>query len=120
MPVPIANRLLYAAGSWFALRPWPFWPLLPCSSALANPAAATPPPAQVLVEKTKLEDLAFYLDIRGVLPVIEVQVRAQVSGILQQRSHQEGTQVKQGQVLFSIDPRTYQAALARARSLAQE
>lgn len=93
-----------------------------CSSALANPAAATPPPAQVLVEKTKLEDLAFYLEYPGrTAGYREVQVRAQVSGILQQRSYQEGTQVKQGQVLFSIDPRTYQAALARAKgALAQE
>lgn len=93
-----------------------------CSSALASPAAATPPPAQVLVEQTKLEDLAFYLEYPGrTAGYREVQVRAQVSGILQQRSYQEGSQVKQGQVLFSIDPRTYQAALARAKgALAQE
>ena len=93
-----------------------------CSSALASPAAATTPPAQVLVEQTKLEDLAFYLEYPGrTAGYREVQVRAQVSGILQQRSYQEGSQVKQGQVLFSIDPRTYQAALARAKgALAQE
>ncbi len=93
-----------------------------CSSALASPAAATPPPAQVLVEQTKLEDLAFYLEYPGrTAGYREVQVRAQVRGILQQRSYQEGSQVKQGQVLFSIDPRTYQAALARAKgALAQE
>ena len=93
-----------------------------CSSAVANPAAATPPPAQVLVEQAKQEDLAFYLEYPGrTAGYREVQVRAQVSGILQQRSYQEGSQVKQGQVLFSIDPRTYQAALARAKgALAQE
>ncbi|MBB6342175.1 membrane fusion protein (multidrug efflux system) [Pseudomonas fluvialis] len=93
-----------------------------CSFALASPDAATPPPAQVLVEQTKLEDLAFYLEYPGrTAGYREVQVRAQVSGILQQRSYQEGSQVKQGQVLFSIDPRTYQAALARAKgALAQE
>ncbi|HSX65715.1 MAG TPA: efflux RND transporter periplasmic adaptor subunit, partial [Pseudoxanthomonas sp.] len=51
----------------------------------------------------------------------EVQVRAQVSGILQERTYLEGSQVKQGQVMFRIDPRTYQAALARAKgALAQE
>src|SRR5690606_20723009 len=44
-----------------------------------------------------------------------------VSGILQERTYQEGSQVKQGQVLFRIDPRPYQAALARAKgALAQE
>jgi membrane fusion protein (multidrug efflux system) len=93
-----------------------------CSSVQANQTAATPPPAQVLVEQAKLEDLAFYLEYPGrTAGYREVQVRAQVSGILQQRSYQEGSQVKQGQVLFSIDPRTYQAALARAKgALAQE
>ncbi|MWV15655.1 efflux RND transporter periplasmic adaptor subunit [Pseudomonas sp. L-22-4S-12] len=93
-----------------------------CSSIQANQAAATPPPAQVLVEQAKLEDLAFYLEYPGrTAGYREVQVRAQVSGILQHRNYQEGSQVKQGQVLFSIDPRTYQAALARAKgALAQE
>jgi len=51
----------------------------------------------------------------------EVEVRAQVSGILQERTYLEGSKVKQGQVLFRIDPRLYQAALAQAKgALAQE
>lgn len=51
----------------------------------------------------------------------EVQVRAQVGGILQERTYQEGSRVQKGQVLFRIDPRPYEAALARAKgALAQE
>lgn len=90
--------------------------------ALADAPAQSMPPAQVLVEVVKSEDVNFHLEYPArTAGFREVQVRAQVSGILQQRNYQEGSQVRQGQVLFSIDPRTYQAALARAKgALAQE
>ncbi|MDH4294566.1 MAG: efflux RND transporter periplasmic adaptor subunit, partial [Betaproteobacteria bacterium] len=52
-----------------------------------------------------------------------VQVRAQVSGVLQSVAFREGDKVKAGQLLFQIDPRTFQAqynqavaALARDRA----
>lgn len=52
-----------------------------------------------------------------------VQVRAQVSGVLQSVLFREGDKVKAGQILFQIDPRTFQAqynqalaALARDRA----
>lgn len=46
---------------------------------------------------------------------LAVQVRAQVGGILKKRNFTEGDLVKQGQILFEIDPDTYQAALAQAK-----
>jgi multidrug efflux system membrane fusion protein len=56
-------------------------------------------------------------------PEQSVQVRAQVSGVLQTISFKEGDKVKAGQLLFQIDPRTFQsqynqaiAALARDRA----
>jgi multidrug efflux system membrane fusion protein len=56
-------------------------------------------------------------------PEQSVQVRAQVSGVLQNISFKEGDKVKAGQLLFQIDPRTFQsqynqavAALARDRA----
>ncbi len=50
----------------------------------------------------------------------EIQVRAQVSGILLKRYYQEGDKVTQGQSLFLIDPAPYQADLSRAEgALAQ-
>ena len=42
-------------------------------------------------------------------------VRARVSGVLLKRVYQEGTDVKQGQVLFEIDPSVYQANLNSAQ-----
>lgn len=44
------------------------------------------------------------------------EVRPQVSGILQQRLFTEGSQVKQGQPLYQIDPRTYVAQQIRAEA----
>ncbi len=56
-------------------------------------------------------------------PEQSVQVRAQVSGVLQSVQFKEGDKVKAGQLLFQIDPRTFQAqynqalaALARDRA----
>ncbi len=45
-----------------------------------------------------------------------VQVRAQVSGVLQNVSFREGDKVKAGQLLFQIDPRTFQAQYNQAQA----
>jgi membrane fusion protein, multidrug efflux system len=44
----------------------------------------------------------------------EVEVRARVTGILMSRNFTEGARVKKGQSLFTIDPKPFEAALARA------
>jgi len=46
---------------------------------------------------------------------IDAQIRAQVSGYLLSREYQEGGAVRQGDLLFRIDPRPAQAALDAAR-----
>jgi membrane fusion protein (multidrug efflux system) len=43
-------------------------------------------------------------------------VRARVSGLLLKRVYTEGTDVKQGQLMFQIDPAPYKAALAAAQA----
>ena len=51
---------------------------------------------------------------------LEVQIRAQIGGILKSRVYQEGQYVKQGEKLFEIDQEPYKAALLRAQgTLAQ-
>ena len=93
-------------------------------SLLLSPLALAegPPPAEVSVEVAKPELLSVVLEYAArTAGYREVEVRAQVSGILQERTYLEGSKVKQGQVLFRIDPRLYQAALAQAKgALAQE
>ena len=95
--------------------------LLPLVS-LAALAAEAPPAPEVVVEVVAPQPLPLELEYSArTAGYREVQVRAQVSGILQERTYQEGSAVKQGQVMFRIDSRTYQAALARAKAaLAQE
>ena len=46
----------------------------------------------------------------------ETEVRARVGGILLHRNFVEGSEVKQGEILFEIDPDKYEAAVASARA----
>ena len=50
----------------------------------------------------------------------EVEVRARVAGILLKRLYTEGQQVKEGQVLFKIDPDTYKAAVDQAKGVVRQ
>jgi membrane fusion protein (multidrug efflux system) len=51
----------------------------------------------------------------------EIELRARVSGILEEHTYEEGAHVKAGDVLFRIDPAPYEVALAHAKAaLAQE
>ena len=49
-------------------------------------------------------------------PSMIAEVRPQVNGIIQKRVFVEGSDVKAGQVLYQIDPATYQAAYASAKA----
>ncbi|MDG9756659.1 efflux RND transporter periplasmic adaptor subunit [Pseudomonas sediminis] len=97
---------------------------LPFSLVLlaASVEAAEAPPTAVTVEQVKAGELPIVLEYPArTAGYREVQVRAQVGGILQERTYQEGSRVQKDQVLFRIDSRPYEAALARAKgALAQE
>jgi multidrug efflux system membrane fusion protein len=54
--------------------------------------------------------------IGSVTPMQTVAVRAQVTGQLTQVAFREGDDVRRGQLLFVIDPRPYQAALAQSQA----
>ncbi|HWL95330.1 MAG TPA: efflux RND transporter periplasmic adaptor subunit [Phycisphaerae bacterium] len=78
---------------------------------------AAPPPAEVGVMKVQRADVPLPLTYAGrVAGFRNVEIRAQVSGIILKREFVEGAKVKQGDVLFRIDPRSYQAALDRANA----
>ena len=70
------------------------------------------PPPEVGVIKAQPQSAPLTKDLVGRLSAFRsADVRARVSGVLLKRVYQEGTDVKQGQVLFEIDPAVYQAAL---------
>jgi membrane fusion protein (multidrug efflux system) len=75
------------------------------------------PPPEVGVVKAQAQSTALTKDLVGrVSAYRSADVRARVSGVLLKRVYQEGTDVKQGQVLFEIDPEVYQAALASSQA----
>jgi RND family efflux transporter MFP subunit len=78
-------------------------------------AASAPPPATVTVARPVAKHLVEWDEFTGRLAAVaDVEVRARVSGYLQSTHFQEGSEVKQGDLLFVIDPRRYQADLERA------
>jgi membrane fusion protein, multidrug efflux system len=80
---------------------------------------ATPPPAPRVVEVAKViqKDVPLYLDEIGTTAAYEmVQIQAQVSGQIIAREFKDGVDVKKGDLLFRIDPRPYEAALASAQA----
>src|SRR5947207_2065126 len=83
-------------------------------------AKSTQPPARpVLVAKVVSKDVPLYLDEIGTCAAYEtVQVQAQVSGKILARHFQDGADIKQGDLLFTIDPAPYQAAVDQAKAQA--
>lgn len=83
----------------------------------AKGAGGGPPAAEVGVVTVKLGDVGLVTELPGRLEASRVaQVRARAAGILQKRLFKEGSDVKAGQPLFSIDPGPYAAALASAKA----
>jgi len=84
-----------------------------------TPKTNQPPVRPVLVAKVISKDVPLYLDEIGTCAAYEtVQVQAQVSGQIIARHFQDGADVKKGDLLFTIDPRPYQAALEQAKAQA--
>ena len=76
---------------------------------------AAPPPPDVGVIEAKPQTLPLQRELVGRLsPFRSADVRARVSGVLLKRAYEEGSAVKEGQLLFQIDPAPLKAALSRA------
>jgi membrane fusion protein, multidrug efflux system len=81
---------------------------------------ARPPARPVTVAKVVTKDVPVYLDEIGTCAAYEtVQVQAQVNGVIIARHFQDGSDVKKGDPLFTIDPRPFQAALDQAKAQAE-
>ena len=108
-----------------------------CLSALAlaltacdkSPAAQTPAPlAKVRTEVVATAPLSINNELSGRVVAPRVaQVSARVAGVVLKRVYSEGAEVKQGDVLFLIDPAPFkadldsaQAALNKSRAIAQQ
>ena len=75
------------------------------------------PPAQVLLITAEARDVPVHYEYAAqTAGYREVEVRARVTGILLQRRYKEGSTVKKGDALFTIDPAPFQVALDRAEA----
>jgi RND family efflux transporter MFP subunit len=77
---------------------------------------AGPPAAEVLVTTVQPRDVPRVLERVATLDgFINANINAQVQGYIISRDYKEGSVVKKGDLLFQIDPRPFEAALAQAK-----
>jgi membrane fusion protein (multidrug efflux system) len=74
------------------------------------------PPPTVLVAPAVQQDLSLTAEFVGTIDgYVNAEIRARVKGFLKTQDYQDGAFVKKGQLLFTIDPSEYQAAVAKAK-----
>jgi multidrug efflux system membrane fusion protein len=85
------------------------------SSRAQSGAAAEPPAMPVSVATVVQSDVAAWDEFSGRLEAVErVDIRSRVAGTLQAVHFREGTLVKKGELLLTIDPAPYAAEAERA------
>lgn len=83
-----------------------------CGRKAATGAGASAGPMEVAVITLQPTPVTLTEDLPGRTSAFRIaEVRARVSGIVQKRLFEEGSDVTEGQVLYEIDPAPYQAAL---------
>jgi len=87
------------------------------SGCSRKPPAAAPSALSVQVVKAIQQDVPVYGDWIATLDgFVNAQIQPEVSGYLVKQLYLEGSYVQKDQVLFQIDPRTFQAALDQAKA----
>jgi len=88
-----------------------------CGEQKAPAAGAAPPPPKVSVAKPVQKKVTERDEYVGRFVAFDyVEVRARVSGYLEKIHFKDGQLVKQGDPLFTIDPRPFKAAVAQAKA----
>lgn len=88
----------------------------PKEAAPGAPGGKMPPP-EVGIITTKFQPVALQTELPARVDAFRVaQVRARVNGVVLKRLFTEGSEVKQGQSLFQIDPQPYEAQVNSAKA----
>ncbi|MGB3873541.1 MAG: efflux RND transporter periplasmic adaptor subunit, partial [Stenotrophomonas sp.] len=107
----IARRIALAGVSALAIAI-----LAACSGGHAQEAAAPPAP-EVSAAPVLARQVSQWDEFSGRIEAVQsVELRPRVSGYIDQVNYVEGQEVKKGDVLFTIDARSYQAEFDRARA----
>src|SRR4051794_21323225 len=86
-------------------------------SATTTTEAATLPPPQVVVETVEQKTVPIFSEFVGQTKAFEtVEIRARIEGVLEKLYFAEGSPVRKGQLLATIDKREYQAKLQTAKA----
>jgi multidrug efflux system membrane fusion protein len=121
--------ILSGAAAVYYFRIWPISLLLPmlqsaapAETAPAAPAGARPAaPVPVKVAAVLVEDVPIYLSGIGTVQAYNtVNVQSRIDGEIMRIAFQEGQDVKQGDVLATIDPRPLQAQLEQQIAIRQK
>ena len=84
---------------------------------VAAQAAAGPPPPAVQVETVQYTDFRGAKTFSGRVEAIDkIELKTRVAGLITKREFEEGAEVEKGQLLFEIDRRPYEIALAQANA----
>ena len=76
---------------------------------------APPPPPQVDVQQPIVKDVTVYIDFPAKTEASSsVEIRARVQGLIKSQEFEPGQYVKKGQLLVTIEPEQYEAAVAAA------
>ena len=78
--------------------------------------AGPPPPSVTVITAEPRQVAVTYEYVGQTAGYREVEVRARVTGIVQKRNYKEGSPVKRGESLFTIDPQPFRVAVARAEA----
>lgn len=81
----------------------------------AEPPSAAAPPPEVYVAPVNQADVPIYLELVGQTEGFQdVEIRARVEGFLESMNFREGSFVRNGDLLYRIDPKPLEATLAEA------
>ncbi|MGC1006068.1 efflux RND transporter periplasmic adaptor subunit [Pantoea agglomerans] len=86
-----------------------------CDKGVAQNAA--PPPPEISAAPVLIKPVSQWDNFNGRVEAVQsVQLRPRVSGYIDAVNYREGDEVRKGQVLFTIDDRSYRAALEQAKA----
>jgi membrane fusion protein (multidrug efflux system) len=82
-----------------------------------GPSGPPPRPVEVAVVTVKPERIVLTTELPGrTSPYLVAEVRPQVNGLIRERTFEEGSNVKAGDLLYQIDPAPYKAAYDQAKA----